>query len=46
MTNLADRIMDSFPSGSYALSALLRLMDIVESDRVRWSTETRVKSPR
>ena len=34
MTDLADRIMDTFPSGSYALSALLRLMDIVESDRV------------
>ena len=34
MTNLADRILDTFPSGSYALSALLRLMDIVESDRV------------
>ena len=34
MTILADRILDSFPSGSYALSALLRLMDIVESDRV------------
>ena len=34
MTNLADRILDTFPSGSYALSALLRVMDIVESDRV------------
>ena len=31
---LADRILDSFPSGSYALSALLRLMDIVESPGV------------
>src|ERR1035437_10840564 len=31
---LAERILDSFPSGSYALSALLRLMDIVESTSV------------
>jgi hypothetical protein len=27
-------MLDSFPSGSYALSALLRLMDIAESDEV------------
>ena len=33
-TPLADRILDAFPSGSYALSALLRLMDIVESTSV------------
>ena len=32
--SLAERILDSFPSGSYALSALLRLMDIVESTNV------------
>ncbi|GAB4167768.1 MAG: hypothetical protein Fur0039_05740 [Rhodocyclaceae bacterium] len=31
---LAGRILDSFPIGSYALSALLRLMDIVESTEV------------
>ncbi len=31
---LTERILDSFPSGSYALSALLRLMDIVESTSV------------
>jgi hypothetical protein len=31
---LAERILDAFPSGSYALSALLRLMDIVESSDV------------
>lgn len=31
---LAERILDAFPSGSYALSALLRLMDIVESTDV------------
>lgn len=34
MTVLADRILDCFPSGSYALTALLRLMDVVESDKV------------
>lgn len=37
---LAERLLDSFPSGSYALSALLRLMDIVESTSVptaRWN---------
>jgi len=32
--SLAERILDAFPSGSYALSALLRLMDIVESTAV------------
>ena len=31
---IAERILDAFPSGSYALSALLRLMDIVESTEV------------
>ncbi len=31
---LADSILDAFPSGSYALSALLRLLDIVATDRV------------
>jgi hypothetical protein len=31
---LADRILDCFPSGTYALSALLRLLDIVESETV------------
>ncbi len=34
MTVLAERILDCFPSGSYALTALLRLMDVVESDKV------------
>ena len=32
--SLADQILDVFPSGSYALSALLRLLDIVPSDTV------------
>jgi hypothetical protein len=31
---IAERILDTFPSGSYALSALLRLMDIVETTDV------------
>jgi hypothetical protein len=33
-TEMASRILDTFPSGSYALSALLRLMDIVVSTSV------------
>jgi hypothetical protein len=33
-TALAARILDAFPSGSYALSGLLRLLDIVETDAV------------
>jgi hypothetical protein len=32
--SIAERILDAFPSGSYALSALLRLMDIVECTSV------------
>lgn len=31
---LAERILDAFPSGSYALSGLLRLLDIVATDSV------------
>jgi hypothetical protein len=31
---LSERILDAFPSGSYALAGLLRLMDIVESTSV------------
>ena len=34
MTPIEERILDCFPSGNYALSGLLRLMDIVESDSV------------
>jgi hypothetical protein len=33
-TPIAERILDSFPSGSYALAALLRLLDIVETKSV------------
>ena len=32
--SLTERILDAFPSGTYALSGLLRLMDIVESTSV------------
>lgn len=31
---IAEQILDCFPSGSYALAGLLRLMDIVETDKV------------
>ena len=34
MNDLEERVLDCFPSGSYALAALLRLVDIVESDKV------------
>ena len=34
MTVLAERILDCFPGGSYALAGLLRRMDVVESDQV------------
>ena len=33
-SSLANRILDCFPSGTYALSALLRLLDIVETREV------------
>ena len=32
--HIAERVLDCFPSGAYALSALLRLLDIVESREV------------
>src|SRR5215469_9489953 len=32
--SIADRILDAFPSGSYGLLALLRLLDIVETAQV------------
>ena len=34
MNSLAERILEAFPSVSYSLSALMRLVDIVESDEV------------
>lgn len=33
-TSIAARILDAFPTGTYALTGLLRLMDIVETDSV------------
>jgi len=33
-TTVAERILDCFPSGNYALSGLLRLLDIVETSQV------------
>ena len=32
--SLAERILDAFPSGSYAVAGLLRLLDIVETTDV------------
>ena len=32
--SIAERILDAFPSGSYGLLALLRLLDIVETAEV------------
>ena len=43
---LADRILDAFPAGSYALSALLRLVDIVETDEVPTAAVECVRQPR
>jgi len=37
-TPLAERVLDCFPSGSYAIAALLQLLDIVESDEVETAT--------
>ena len=34
MNTIEEQVLDCFPSGSYALSALLRLMDIVESEKI------------
>jgi hypothetical protein len=34
LSSIAERILDCFPSGTYALQALLQLMDIVETDQV------------
>jgi VWA domain containing CoxE-like protein len=42
--SLADQILDCFPSGTYALSGLLRLLDIVESrDIATAAVECRVQ---
>ena len=34
MNAIEEQVLDCFPSGSYALSALLRLVDITESEQV------------
>ena len=38
--SLADRILDSLPSGDYAIGALLRLVDVIESDFKRSSLKS------
>lgn len=43
---LAERILEAFPSGSYAMSALLRLMDIVESSSVPTAAVECTRQPR
>jgi hypothetical protein len=43
---LEERILDSFPSGDYAMTALLQLVDIVESDAVESAAVECVPSPR
>jgi len=41
---IAERVLDSFPSGSYALHALLQVLEIVESEEVETAaTECRVQ---
>ena len=44
--SLADQILDAFPSGSYALAGLLRLLDIVATDRVPTAAVECVALPR
>ena len=44
--DLAERILGCFPGGSYALSALLRLLDIVASDTVPSAAVECVAQPR
>ena len=43
---LADRILDAFPAGSYALSGFLRLLDIVETERISTAAVECVAQPR
>jgi hypothetical protein len=46
VTTVADRIADAFPTGNYALSGLLRLLDIVETDAVDTAAVECVGEPR
>ena len=43
---LAEQILDAFPSGSYALAGLLRLLDIVATDRVPTAAVECLAQPR
>ena len=45
-SNLAARILDAFPAGSYALSGLLRLLDVVETEEVQTAAVECVAQPR
>lgn len=44
--NLIDSLLDAFPSGSYALAGLLRLMDVVESSAVPTAAVQCIAQPR
>ena len=44
--SIAERILDAFPSGSYGLLALLRLLDIVETDEVETAAVECTSMPR
>ena len=44
--SIAERILDTFPSGSYGLLALLRLLDIVGSDEVETAAVECTSMPR
>ena len=44
--SLQERLLDCFPSGSYALAALLRLMDIVETTTVATAAVECLSQPR
>ncbi len=45
-STLAEQILDVFPSGSYALSGLLRLLDIVETESVPTAAVECLAQPR
>jgi hypothetical protein len=45
-SSLAARILDAFPAGSYALSGLLRLLDVVETEEVQTAAVECVAQPR
>jgi hypothetical protein len=45
-STLSEQILDVFPSGSYALSGLLRLLDIVETESVPTAAVECLAQPR